>query len=74
MGNKSSEEFRVTTFLATFPPIQSAIKVYGDESGMRIQFDIPETEMGQAARLLAMRGERLRVTVEVIKSDSDRFG
>jgi hypothetical protein len=45
----------------------SGIKTGGD--GMRVQFDIPETEMGQAAKLLAMRGERLRVTVEVIKTE-----
>ena len=49
----------------------SGIKTGGD--GMRVQFDIPETEMGEAVKLLAMRGERLKVTVEVVKGDS-RFG
>ena len=55
------------SFLCSIPPIMSGIKTGGD--GMRVQFDIPETEMGQAAKLLAMRGERLRVTVEVIKTE-----
>ena len=55
-------------FLCSIPPIMSGIKTGGD--GMRVQFDIPETEMGEAVKLLAMRGERLRVTVEVVKDNS----
>ena len=55
------------SFLASIPPIMSGIKTGGD--GMRVQFDIPETEMGEAVKLLAMRGERLKVTVEVVKDD-----
>ena len=50
------------SFLASFPPIQSAIKVGQD--GMRIQFDIPESEMGNAVELLGLRDCVLRVTVE----------
>ena len=52
------------TFLASFPAIQSAIKVYGDRQGMRIQLDIPESEMGQAAQLLLMREKIFRITVD----------
>lgn len=60
-------------FNATIPPIMSGIKTGGD--GMRVQFDIPESDMGEAARLLAMRGKRLRVVVEVAKRDNEsRFG
>jgi hypothetical protein len=54
----------MVTFLASFPPIMSAIKC-GD-AGMRIQFDVPESEMGNAVELLAMRGVVLRVTVEAL--------
>ena len=54
------------TFLASFPDIQSAIKVGRD--GMRIQLDIPESEMWAAVNLLAMRGVVLRVTVETEKA------
>ena len=53
------------TFRATFPPIQSAIKIYGDETGMRIQLEIPESDMAQAVKLLTMRGKVLQVTVTV---------
>jgi hypothetical protein len=41
----------------------SGIKTGGD--GMRVQFDIPETDMAEAVKLLTMRGKVLRVTVEV---------
>lgn len=50
------------TFLASFPPIQSAIKVGQD--GARVQFDIPESEMPAIVRLMLMRGMVLRITVE----------
>ena len=52
------------TFLAAFPAIQSAIKVYGDRQGMRIQLDIPESEMGEALQMLMWREMVLKVTVE----------
>ncbi|MBK7181125.1 MAG: hypothetical protein IPH82_28765 [Chloroflexi bacterium] len=42
----------------------TGIKTGGD--GMRVQFDIPEDAMGEGAKLLGMRGKRLRVTVEVL--------
>lgn len=49
------------TFQASFPPIQSAIKV-GPE-GMRIQLDVPESEMGEAIKLLQWRSIVIRVTI-----------
>ena len=51
-------------FLASFPGIMSAIKVTGDGSGMRIQLDIPESEMGEAVGLLLLRECVLKVTIE----------
>lgn len=58
------------SFLATFPPIMSAIKVTGNGDGMRIQFDVPESEMAEAVKLFAWRSERmLRLTVEVVEDD-----
>ena len=53
------------TFLAAFPPIQSAIKITGAGDGMRIQLDIPESEMANAIELLAWRQRVLKVTVEL---------
>lgn len=60
------------SFLAAFPCIQSAIKVYGDKQGMRIQLDIPETEMGEALKLLMWREQVLRV--EVRPEEDERAG
>lgn len=57
------------TFLASFPPIQSAIKAGQD--GMRIQLDIPESEMANAVELLAMRNVVLRVTVEAAQKPKE---
>lgn len=57
-------------FIATIPPIMSGIKTGGD--GMRVQFDVPESEMGEAAKLIGMRGKRLLVTVEV--DDAGGYG
>jgi hypothetical protein len=51
----------------------SGIKTGGD--GMRVQFDVPESDMGEAVKLLAMRGMVLRVTVEQYRREDDpRFG
>lgn len=51
------------TFLASFPAIQSAIRRGHD--GMRIQLDIPESDVMNAVPLLALQGVVLRVTIEV---------
>jgi hypothetical protein len=51
------------TFYASFPAIQSAIKVDGSGGGMRVQLDIPESEMAEAVKLLAWRQQVLRVTI-----------
>ena len=51
------------TFRASIPPIMSGIKAGGD--GMRVQFDIPESDMAEAVKLLLMRGKLLLLTVEV---------
>lgn len=50
-------------FLASFPNVQSAIRVAGD-GGARITLDIAESEMPAIVRLMLMRGMVLRVTVE----------
>jgi len=56
-------------FLASFPDIQSAIKVGSD--GMRIMLDIPESEMAQAIKLVAMRGKVLEITI--VENDTNRI-
>lgn len=42
---------------------------------MRFQMDVPESDMGEAVKLLAMRGMVLLVTVTEYRRDDDpRFG
>jgi hypothetical protein len=57
------------TFLASFPNIQTAIRVAGD-GGARILLDIPEDEMPAIVRLMLMRGQVIRVTVEPEKQEA----
>jgi hypothetical protein len=54
------------TFLASFPTIQSAIKIDGGGNGMRVQLDVPESEMHEAIKLLMWRecGLRVHITPE----------
>ena len=56
------------SFIASFPNIQTAIRVAGD-GGARILLDIPENELPAIARLLLMRGKAIKVTVEDIPTD-----
>ena len=55
-------------FLAALPPIMSAIRTGGD--GMRVQFDIPESDMAEAIKLMRWRGRVLRVVITV-EPDND---
>lgn len=53
------------SFIALLPDTQSAIKITGGGSGMRVQLDIPEIEVGKAAALLLYRGYKtFKVTIE----------
>lgn len=63
-------ELNTAKFRASIPPIMSGIKTGGD--GMRVQFDIPESDMGEAVKLLAMRGVALEITVTVINRNSEK--
>lgn len=62
------------TFLASMPPIQSAIRVTGDGAGMRLQIDIPETEMGEAVKLLLYRQVPFKVTIEPYEQENSQTG
>ena len=59
MGEGAKAQFK-----ASFPPIQSAIKRSGDGGGMRIQLDIPENQLLEAAKLMLMTNCVLNVTIE----------
>ena len=63
------EAVKSITFLASLPPIMSAITFDGSGDGARIKLDIPSTDSG-AILLLHHHGIRklLRVTIEFIDS------
>ena len=53
----------IVSFLATIPPMETAIKIHG-EGGARLQLDIAESDLAGFLQSLIMRGKRLRVTLE----------
>ena len=53
------------TFMASIAPLQSAITI-ASEGGGRVKIDIPESEMDALVKLLAMREQTLRITVETV--------
>jgi hypothetical protein len=59
------------TFRCAFPAVQSAVRVSGS-GGMRIQLDIPESELARAVDLLAWRQRVLVVTVRPEKKGGER--
>lgn len=54
------------TFLASIAPLQSAMTIASD-GGCRMKLDIPETELGNIKRLMALRGKVLRVTITTVR-------
>ena len=60
------------TFLAAFPATQSAMRIHGSGDGMRIELDIPASEMAEAVKLQLWTQRVLRVTVEPECTESDR--
>ena len=59
---------------ASFPAIQSAIKIYGSRDGARIQLDISENNIGEVAQLMALRDMAFKVTFELAKQGSGEIG
>ena len=58
-------------FLASLPPIMTAIKVSGD-GGASIQLDVPDTHIADVLRLLLWRDTVLEVTVKPINLQSKK--
>ena len=57
-------------FEASFPPIQSAIKLDGRD-GARIQLDIPESEMSNFIKAIMWKGKPLKITIEPANNLTD---
>ena len=55
------EKIESISFLACLPDVLSQMKIGKD--GMRIQLEVPETELAEALKLVLWRDKRLRITV-----------
>ena len=52
-------------FIASLPPIQSAINLGGAEGdSSRIKLDVPGTEVAAVVKLLLLRGKAFKVIIE----------
>ena len=51
-------------FIASLPPIQSAINIDGQGNGARIKLDIPASELIYVIALQKYIGESFRVVIE----------
>lgn len=56
-------------FIASLPPIMSAITVSGNGDGARVKLDIPQSEMAAIIQLQLMQGRALKVTVEDLEGE-----
>lgn len=64
-------ELEPISFLASLPPIQSAMSVSGNHNGMRMKIDIPETEVPIAIKAMLFAEKLIRVTIEVAEEDGE---
>ena len=53
------------SFMASLPPIQSAINVSGHGDGARVKLDIPQSEMPAVLNLQLLCGQVFKVTIEL---------
>lgn len=51
-------------FMASLPPIQSAINIDGQGDGARIKLDIPASEMEQVIKLQKLTRKSFKVIIE----------
>ena len=53
-------------FIASLPDILTAITISG-EGATRVKFDIPESEIANAVKLVLLKGQAFRVRIETLK-------
>ena len=56
-------------FIASLPDILSAINIAGQDGNSRIKLDIPASEIEAVMKLIAMKGQAFKVTIEETKGD-----
>lgn len=58
-------------FVASLPPIMSAIVLDGQGDGARIKLDVPRTSIDAILQLQALAGKALKVTVKEYNSHKE---
>ncbi len=58
-------------FIATLADVQSAISI-SSEGATRVKFDIPESELANAVKLLLLKGKAFRVSIEPIEDNGKK--
>ena len=56
------------SFIASLADIASAITISG-EGATRVKFDIPESEIANAVKLVMLKGQAFKVNIETIKQE-----
>ena len=56
-------------FIGSLPDILSAINIAGQDGNSRIKLDIPASEIKAVMKLIAMKGQAFKVTIEEYKGD-----
>ena len=56
-------------FIASLPDILSAISIAGVDGNTRIKLDIPASGIEAVMKLIAMKGQAFKVTIEENKGD-----
>lgn len=51
-------------FIASLPPLMSAINMNGEDRSSRVKLDIPGSEISKVVRLLSYTGQTFKVTIE----------
>jgi hypothetical protein len=64
MPKQKATDDKAVTFLASIPPMETAIKIHG-EGGARVQLDIAESDLASFLPALTLRCNLLAVTFRV---------
>ena len=74
MSEATLADLDEAVFLFTFPPILSSVKIHGMGEGMRVQLEIPESEMGSALKMLQWRGGVMEARVRLVNDRDQAVG
>lgn len=59
------------SFIASLADVMTAITISG-EGATRVKFDIPESEIANAVKLVLLKGKAFRVSIETIEENNNR--